>query len=117
MAWMNTLYQTYEANAQMAGKQVEGVPLSLRDQLDNNDNIVIIGLDAATTGRLSITYYNELKGSDFYDRLTDWGQTCCWYFTEFSPEKKSPCWPRRLGRLSSVRLERSRESLWKPATK
>lgn len=59
-----------------------------RNQLDNNDDIVVIGLDAATTGRLSITYYNELKGSDFYDRLTDWGQTCCWYFTRFSPEKK-----------------------------
>jgi len=59
-----------------------------RNQLDNNDDIVVIGLDAATTGRLSITYYNELKASDFYDRLTDWGKTCCWYFTKFSPEKK-----------------------------
>ena len=59
-----------------------------RNQLDNNDDIVVIGLDAATTGRLSITYYNELKGSDFYDRLTDWGKTCGWYFTKFSPEKK-----------------------------
>lgn len=55
-----------------------------RNQLDNNDEIVIIGLDAATTGRLSILYYNELKGSDFYDRLTDWGLTCCWYFTKLS---------------------------------
>lgn len=61
-----------------------------RGELDNNDDIVVIGLDAATTGRLSITYYNELKASDFYDRLTDWGKTCCWYFMKFSPEKK-PC--------------------------
>ncbi|MBW7571494.1 type I-C CRISPR-associated protein Cas8c/Csd1 [Caproiciproducens faecalis] len=59
-----------------------------RGELDNNDEIVVIGLDAATTGRLSITYYNELKGTDFYDRLTDWGKTCCWYFTKFSLEKK-----------------------------
>ena len=59
-----------------------------RDQLDNNDDIVVMGLDAATTGRLSIIYYNELKGSDFYDRLTDWALTCCWYFTRFAPEKK-----------------------------
>ncbi len=59
-----------------------------RDQLDNNDDIVVMGLDAATTGRLSIIYYNELKGSDFYDRLTDWAMTCCWYFTRFTPEKK-----------------------------
>lgn len=59
-----------------------------RNQLDNNDEIVIIGLDAATTGRLSVTYYNELKGSDFYDRLADWFSTCCWYFTRFTNEKK-----------------------------
>lgn len=59
-----------------------------RNQLDNNDDIIVIGLDAATTGRLSIIYYNELKGSDFYDRLTDWALTCHWYFTCFSPEKK-----------------------------
>lgn len=59
-----------------------------RNQLDNNDDIVVIGLDAATTGRLSITYYNALKASDFYDRLTDWGKTCCWYFTCFTPAGK-----------------------------
>lgn len=59
-----------------------------RGELDNNDDIVVIGLDAATTGRLSITYYNELKASDFYDRLTDWGKTCCWYFAKFTPVKK-----------------------------
>ncbi len=59
-----------------------------RDRLDSNDDIVVIGLDAATTGRLSITYYNELRASDFYDRLTHWGRTCCWYFTRFTTEKK-----------------------------
>ncbi len=59
-----------------------------RGELENNENIVVMGLDAATTGRLSITYFNELSGSDFYDRITDWGKTCCWYFTKFSPERK-----------------------------
>ncbi|MFR1803710.1 MAG: type I-C CRISPR-associated protein Cas8c/Csd1, partial [Faecalispora jeddahensis] len=59
-----------------------------RNQLDNNDEIVVIGLDAATTGRLSVTYYNELNGSDFYDRLADWYGTCRWYFTRFTNDKK-----------------------------
>lgn len=62
-----------------------------RGKLDDSDNIVVIGLDAATTGRLSVTYYNELASSDFYDRLQNWGETCCWYFTRFSQEKK-PYW-------------------------
>lgn len=58
------------------------------DQLENNDDIVIMGLDAATTGRLSITYFNELKASDYLKRLEDWGSSCNWYFTEFTQAKK-----------------------------
>lgn len=56
--------------------------------LDDNDDIVIIALDAATKGRLSITYYNELKASDFYDRLTYWGESCNWFMPLFTSENK-----------------------------
>lgn len=45
--------------------------------IDTSD-VVIASLDAATTGRLSLTYYNELKASDFLDRVEYWYQTCCW---------------------------------------
>ncbi len=50
------------------------------DDLSDNDNIVIIALEAATTGRLSITYYNELNASDYYDRLQAWEESCFWEF-------------------------------------
>jgi CRISPR-associated protein Csd1 len=59
-----------------------------KNKLDNNDDIVIIGLDAATTGRLSITYYNELKASDFLNRLQNWYKSCCWYYTKFTADNK-----------------------------
>ncbi len=59
-----------------------------REELGNNEDIILISLDAATTGRLSVTYYNELKSSDFLDRLENWCDTCCWYRTRFTPEKK-----------------------------
>ena len=59
-----------------------------KEKLDDNDDIVIIGLDAATTGRLSVIYYNELKASDFLSRLKNWKETCNWYFTKFTLEKK-----------------------------
>ena len=59
-------------------------------ELENNDDIVIIGLDAATTGRLSVIYYNELKFSFFRERLADWNTKCSWYFTKFSTSGK-PC--------------------------
>lgn len=46
--------------------------------LDTKAEIVIMGLDAATTGRLSITYYREMDGSDFLNRIEHWHKTCIW---------------------------------------
>lgn len=57
-------------------------------RLEPTDDIVVMGLDAATTGRLSITYYNELKASDFLKRLREWNETCCWFYTGFGLGKK-----------------------------
>ncbi len=50
----------------------------LRDALPDRENVIICAFDAATTGRLSLTYYNELLASDFHDRIRDWYSTCCW---------------------------------------
>ena len=41
--------------------------------------VVLAAFDAATTGRLSLTYYNELRSSDFLTRLEYWDSSCCWY--------------------------------------
>jgi len=49
--------------------------------LDTKAEIVIMALDAATTGRLSITYYRELDGSDFLNRIENWHRTCIWQHT------------------------------------
>ena len=52
---------------------------SWRSELpEAKDGVVIAAFDAATTGRLSLTYYNELVGSDFLQRLHDWDEWCCW---------------------------------------
>ena len=50
-----------------------------RQALGDNADIVIIAMEAATTGRLSITYYSELASSDYLRRLEDWQLSCCWY--------------------------------------
>lgn len=47
--------------------------------LGDEADVVIASFDAATTGRLSLGYYNELKGSNFLERLEYWDETCCWY--------------------------------------
>lgn len=47
-------------------------------EIGDTTNIVVLGLDAATPGRMSITFYKELSGSDFLQRIDDWHQTCAW---------------------------------------
>jgi len=46
--------------------------------LDVKTKIQVIALDAATTGRLSITYYRELNGSEFLERIKEWHSQCIW---------------------------------------
>lgn len=60
-----------------------------RDQFQKDETIIVMGLDAATTGRLSVTYYSEQPANTFIDRILYWGETCNWYFLKFN-EKKEP---------------------------
>lgn len=52
-------------------------------ELELTDGVVVAAFDAATTGRLSLTYYNELLGHDFLQRLHDWDASCCWPHRDF----------------------------------
>lgn len=51
--------------------------MSYKAELPKEAGVVIAAFDAATTGRLSLTYYNELQLSDYLDRLVYWDSTCC----------------------------------------
>ncbi len=53
--------------------------------------VVIAAFDAATPGRLSVTYYNELQASDFLQRLHDWDAHCCWWNGKFGIQSP-PLW-------------------------
>ncbi len=47
-------------------------------ELGDTTGIVVMGLDSATPGRMSITFYRELTGSDFLKRVDNWHSTCQW---------------------------------------
>lgn len=53
------------------------------------DGVVVAAFDAATTGRLAVTYYNELQAHDFLQRLHDWDSTCCWPHRSFGIQSPS----------------------------
>lgn len=50
-----------------------------RAKLGPTDEIVVMGMDSATPGRLSITFYRELTGSDFLTRILTWHESCAWW--------------------------------------
>ena len=52
-----------------------------RQQLDAHDQISIITLDAATPGRMAVTYYHETIPDDYIDALECWYQQFSWYAT------------------------------------
>lgn len=59
-------------------KQVKNALSGFRNDLPDTEDVIIAAIDAATSGRMSITYYNELKASDFFDRIEKWYESCCW---------------------------------------
>ena len=49
-----------------------------RAKLGTADEIVIMGLDSATPGRMAISFYRELTGFEFLDRVQNWHEQCAW---------------------------------------
>ena len=50
-----------------------------RTQLDLTEDIVVMALDSATPGRMAITYYRELTGSEFLTRIERWHANFAWH--------------------------------------
>ena len=48
-------------------------------QLKGTETAVLASFDAATTGRLSLTYYTEISLDRFLERMERWDASCCWY--------------------------------------
>ena len=40
------------------------------------ENVVVVGLDHRTDGRLAVAYCNKFNESDFYNRISTWDKTC-----------------------------------------
>ena len=55
-------------------------------QLGATDDVVVMGLDSATPGRMAITYYRELTGSDLLARVQSWHTRYAW-FQNFGKDK------------------------------
>ena len=59
-----------------------------RQELGETARMVVMAVDSATPGRLSIVYYRTLSGSDFLERIERWHETCAWRHTYHGVEEK-----------------------------
>jgi hypothetical protein len=54
-------------------------PADYRAKLGDAHEIEVTGLDSVRTGRMAITYYRELTGSEFLDPVSDSNAGCSWF--------------------------------------
>ena len=64
-------------------QELRSVINGYKSGLSVNADAVIASFEAATPGRIAVTYYNECSAADFLDRLEMWDSMCCWYDTRW----------------------------------
>lgn len=67
----------YDTNY-IGAKEFNAAINGYKAKLDNTSNMVILALDSATPGRLSITYFKEIPSSSYLENIRYWHQSCCW---------------------------------------
>lgn len=61
--------------AEQFNRAVSGYAEKIRE----DDRMAVMALDAATTGRLSVVYYDEMGGKQYMDAILNWQQHCKWW--------------------------------------
>ena len=67
-------YDSFPLYKEKLSKHLLGYGAKFQD----STKVMLLGLDAATTGRLSIALYEELKGSDFLQNVENWHADSAW---------------------------------------
>ncbi len=76
-----------------------------RNKLEPTEQIIVMGLDSATPGRMGVIYYRELLAVEFLNRIYDW-------YTQFA-------WPQRYSPASSSSKDHENslvKTIWLVAT-
>lgn len=73
--------------AQDIGTKLSRLLAGYSEQLKERENVVVLGLNSATRGRMAVIYYRKLTGSEFLERVRRWHTKCAWH-QQFSKEKR-----------------------------
>lgn len=69
---------THADTAQEVGVQFRNRIAGYEKAIEKTDHIVVMAVDSATPGRLAITYFRDLSGSSYLERIENWHKTCAW---------------------------------------
>ena len=78
---------TNEAYAALVRKAIWGTERELKE----DDSIIVMGVEAATTGRLSIPFYQKYSALQFIQNVTKWKAEVCW-LNKSAKEKNAVWW-------------------------
>lgn len=59
-------------------RKVKKASKGYQQNLDTKAQVSVMGVEAATTGRLSIRFYHKYTGNDYVERVLYWHTTCFW---------------------------------------
>lgn len=62
------------------------------EALQRMEQVVILGMEAATDGRMSIIYYQEIPGNVYQARMDAWDRACRWEMPGTQHEVRPPKW-------------------------
>ncbi|MBN2529888.1 MAG: type I-C CRISPR-associated protein Cas8c/Csd1 [Deltaproteobacteria bacterium] len=64
--------------AQNLGIEFKKMINGYKGKLGNTEHVIVMSLDSMTSGRAAITYYRELTGSEYLERIERWHSHCSW---------------------------------------
>ncbi|MGE0820476.1 MAG: type I-C CRISPR-associated protein Cas8c/Csd1 [Candidatus Binatia bacterium] len=64
---------------QAFSKKLARLIAGYRADLGSTNEIVVMSLDSATPGRMAMTFYRELTGSEFLERVQAWHENVVWH--------------------------------------
>lgn len=79
--------ETIDYTNESYARKVEKASKGYRQNLDTKAKISVMGVEAATTGRLSIRFYHTYIGGDYISRVLYWHTTCFWRLTYMKAPK------------------------------
>jgi CRISPR-associated protein Csd1 len=76
--------------SEISSKAIKKRLLGYHSKIDNKNKILIMALNAATPGRMSILLYREFIKSDFCEAQEHWHSNLAWFYTYWIKGEKTP---------------------------